>query len=158
MKRQIVLGIAAAAIVAGYANAETAPDDVKFVDGAVATSLSGKPGDPVEGEKIFTTKSMGNCIACHEVTALAKYPFPGDIGPSLDGVAGRWNEAELRGIVANAKMTYEGSVMPPFYKVSGFIRPGDHYTGKAAPADLKPILSAQQIEDVVAFLETLKEE
>ena len=157
MKRQIVLGIVATAFAAGLANAETAPDDVKFVEGAVAMSLSGKPGDAAAGEKVFTTKSLGNCIACHQVTALAKYPFPGNIGPTLDGVAGRWNEAKLRGIVTNAKMTYEGSVMPPFYKVSGFIRPGDHYTGKAAPADLKPILSAQQIEDVVAFLETLKE-
>jgi sulfur-oxidizing protein SoxX len=46
--------------------------------------------------------------------------------------------------------------MPSFYKTSGFIRPGEDYTGKAAPADLKPILTAQQVEDVVAFLMTFK--
>lgn len=65
---------------------------------------------------------------------------------------------ELRGIVANAKHTFEGTVMPAFYKTSGFIRPGDGYTGKAPEGDLPPILSAQDIEDLVAFLLTLKEE
>ena len=75
----------------------------------------------------------------------------------LDGVGSRWNEAELRGIVANAKLMYEGTIMPAFYKVDGFTRPGNGYTGKAAET-LEPILSAQQIEDVVAFLMTLKDE
>jgi sulfur-oxidizing protein SoxX len=51
---------------------------------------------------------------------------------------------------------FEGSMMPSFYKVDGFIRPGDDYTGDAAK-EIKPILTAQQIEDVVAFLATLKE-
>ncbi len=70
--------------------------------------------------------------------------------------ADRWNEAQLRGIVANAKKTFDGTIMPSFYKTSGFIRPGDGYTGKAAEETLSPMLSAQQIEDVVAFLMTLK--
>ena len=55
-------------------------------------------------------------------------------------------------------MMFDGTMMPSFYKTSGFVRPGDAYTGKAAPADLPPLLTAQQIEDVVAFLMTLKEE
>ena len=75
----------------------------------------------------------------------------------LDGVGGYRSAAELRGIVANAKKTFEGTVMPAFYKTSGFIRPGDGYTGKAAPAEIEPILSAQEIEDVVAYLQTLQE-
>ena len=54
-------------------------------------------------------------------------------------------------------MTFEGSFMPAFYKTEGFIRPGAAYSGKAPEGDLPPILSAQQIEDVVAFLMTLKE-
>jgi L-cysteine S-thiosulfotransferase len=75
----------------------------------------------------------------------------------LDGVASRWSESELRGIVANAKMTFDGSFMPAFYKTEGFVRPGDAYTGKAPEGALPPILTGQQIEDVVAYLLTLKE-
>jgi hypothetical protein len=51
-------------------------------------------------------------------------PFHGDIGPPLDGAASRWSEAELRGMVANAKMTFDGTFMPAFYKTEGFVRPG----------------------------------
>lgn len=130
-----------------------APADVVFVDGAVEQSLTGVAGNPEEGAKVFSSRSMGNCVACHEITTNDA-AFPGNVGPMLDGVGERWNEAELRGIVADAKKMYEGSVMPSFYKVDGFIRPGDGYTGKAA-TDIQPVLSAQQIEDVVAFLATL---
>ncbi|WP_371168853.1 sulfur oxidation c-type cytochrome SoxX [Aliiroseovarius sp. 2305UL8-7] len=141
----------------GMANAETvAPANVMYEDGAVAQSLTGVAGDPVEGKKIASTKSMGNCIACHEVTDLADAPFHGEVGPILDGAGDRWSEAELRGIVANAKMTFEDSMMPSFYKTSGFIRLGKAYTGKPHEGDVAPLLSAQQIEDVVAYLQTLK--
>jgi sulfur-oxidizing protein SoxX len=79
------------------------------------------------------------------------------VGPELDGVADRWTEAELRGIVANAKEMFPETIMPSFYKTSGFVRPGNAYTGKAAEGELEPLLNAQQIEDVVAYLLTLKE-
>ena len=105
----------------------------------------------------MTSRGKGNCIACHQVEALSDAPFHGEVGPPLDWVGDYRSAAELRGIVANAKMTFEGSVMPAFYKTSGFIRPGDAYTGKAAPDDLAPILTAQEIEDIVAFLQTLKD-
>ncbi|MCB1333111.1 MAG: sulfur oxidation c-type cytochrome SoxX [Roseivivax sp.] len=150
---------AAAILVAGVANANpVAPTDVAYDDsGAVAESLTGVAGDAANGAKVMTDRGKGNCVACHAVTALSDAPFHGTVAPTLDGVGGVRSEAELRGIVANAKMTFEGSVMPPFYKTTGFTRPGDGYTGKAAPADLAPILTAQEIEDVVAFLATLKD-
>lgn len=159
--RSLVRAALAAPIVAATmlitAGAETAaPGEVAFEDGAVATSLTGKPGDPAEGKTIITTKSLGNCVSCHSAEALKDTPWHGEVGPALDGAADRWSEAELRGIVANAKMMFDGTVMPAFYKVDGFIRPGDAYTGKAAKT-IEPILSAQQIEDVVAYLMTLKE-
>lgn len=132
--------------------------DVMFKDGAIAASLTGVPGDPDNG-RVLMNKGAGNCIACHEVTALKDLPFHGEIGPPLDGIASHRSEAELRGIVADAKVTFPDTMMPSFYKVSGFLRPGDAYTGNAIdPAAIEPLLTAQQIEDVVAFLMTLKDE
>jgi sulfur-oxidizing protein SoxX len=150
----------AAILAAGTAIAgPVAPANVAYTeDGAVEASLSGAAGDPEAGAKVMTTKSLGNCVACHQVTALSEAPFHGNVGPSLDGVGDRWNLAELRGILSNAKKTYEGTVMPAYYVVDGFTRPGNAYTGKAAEGALDPLLSAQQIEDVIAFLSTLKDE
>lgn len=132
------------------------PGDVVFVDGAVEASLTGVAGNPEEGAKIMN-KGAGNCIACHQVSALSHLPFHGEIGPTLDGAADRWSEAELRGIVANAKIMFEGSMMPSFYRTDGFVRLGDAYTGKAHEGEVAPLLTAQQVEDVVAYLGTLKE-
>lgn len=148
---------AMAMAIATPAICETAPKDVAFAEGAVEASLTGVPGDPANGVKVMTTNALGNCVACHQIAALPEVEFPGDIGPPLDGAADRWTEAQLRGIVTNAKMTFDGTFMPAFYKEDGFIRPGDGFTGKAGAEPLAPILDAQQIEDVVAFLMTLKE-
>lgn len=138
--------------------AEIAPKQVVYDEGRVSQSLTGVPGNAEAGEKVMITRGQGNCIACHAVTALDKVPFHGEVGPALDGAGERWTEAELRGIVANSKMTFDESMMPSFYKVDGYIRPGNAFTGKAAKtAELPPLLTAQQIEDVVAYLLTLKE-
>lgn len=150
--------LAAMVLTAGQAMAgEVAPADVQFEDGAVAMSLSGTPGDAAEGAEIMKSKKKGNCVSCHAATALQDAPFHGNIGPVLDGVGDRWSEAELRGILSNAKLTFDGTMMPAYYKVDGFTRPGNAYTGKAPEGPLTPLLTAQQIEDVVAFLSTLKE-
>ncbi|NAZ35685.1 sulfur oxidation c-type cytochrome SoxX [Rubellimicrobium sp. CFH 75288] len=155
---RLAAGIVAVATVAS-AQAVIAPNAVEFDEyGEVAQSLTGVPGNPDAGKEVMATRSLGNCVACHQVTAMADVPFHGDVGPSLDGVADRWSEAQLRGIVIDADRTFPDSIMPAFYKTDGFTRPGDGYTGKAAPADLPPILSAQQVEDVVAYLMTLHDE
>ena len=146
-----------AILAAGTAFAsEVAPGDVVFTDSAVEASLTGVPGNPEEGKKIYGARSLGNCVACHLITSVDA-AFPGNVGPTLDSVGDRWNTAELRGILVNSKMTFEGTVMPAYYKTDGFIRPGNAYTGKAADYSFGPLLSAQQIEDVIAFLSTLKE-
>jgi L-cysteine S-thiosulfotransferase len=136
-----------------------APEDVVYGEyGEVAASLTGAPGDPEAGLAVFTSRSQGNCVACHTVNALLdSVQFHGNVGPPLDGVAERWEEADIRGLVANAKMVYPDTIMPAFYKTSGFIRPGEGFTAKPAAEPLPPLLSAQQIEDVVAYLMTLKE-
>ncbi len=157
MTRMVAIAAATATWIAGAAIAEIKPMEVVFEDGAITKSLSGAAGNPDVGADIMN-KGAGNCIACHQVTALEHLPFHGEIGPSLDGAADRWTEGELRGIVANAKEWFPDTMMPAFYKTEGFVRLGNAYTGKAHEGDVAPLLTAQQVEDVVAFLMTLKEE
>ena len=82
---------------------------------------------------------------------MSEESFHGEVGPPLDGVADRWTPEELRGIVSNSGQTFEGTIMPAFYIDSGYTRPLEDFAGKS-------ILTAQQVEDVVAYLMTLKEE
>lgn len=157
MKISFIGAVAASIIASGVYAAEISPTAVAYTDGSVEQSLSGVAGDAANGRLIVGDKGLGNCVACHEVSDLSDVPFQGGIGPMLDGAGERWTEAELRGIVANAKMMFEDSMMPSFYKTEGFFRPGNGYTGKAADDTFGPLLNAQQIEDVVAYLVTLKE-
>lgn len=153
-----MLAAAALSAVAATALADPiAPTDVVFDGGAVGQSLTGAPGNAEAGPAVMD-RDAGNCVACHQVSALPGLAFQGDVGPSLDGVGSRWTEAELRGIVANAKMTFDGTIMPSFYKTTGYTRPGVAFTGKAPDGELPPILTAQQVEDVVAFLATMKDQ
>lgn len=159
MQNILVLTVVAANLGAA-AMAETLPNDVSWAeDGSISESLTGTPGNPDEGMVVMTTNALGNCVACHAIAVMPDVPFQGNIGPQLDGAAGRWTEAQLRGIVVDAKHTFPDSFMPGMYKVGPFIRPGIAYTAKPPekPEDIQPILSAQQVEDVVAYLMTLKE-
>ena len=135
---------------AAYA-APIAPEDVQIVDGAVEASLTGGVGDPASGREIFANRSLGNCLACHAVTDQSDQQFHGEVGPPLDGVADRWSEGELRAILVDSKKTlYDETIMPGFYTLE---------VGADVREDLigKTILTAQEVEDVVAYLTTLKE-
>ena len=157
MKRTLISLAAAAALAAPAVAEVVAPSEVAWVDDvAIETSLSGMPGN-MENGKVLMDKGLGNCIACHAVSDLSELQFHGTVGPSLDGVADRWSEAELRGIVANAKRMFEGTVMPSFYRTDGYTRPGNGFTGKAVEGEVQPLLTAQEVEDLVAYLMTLKE-
>jgi len=81
---------------------------------------------------------------------LSELQFHGEVGPPLDGAGDRWSEAELRGLLANSKETFEDTIMPSFYRVTGFNRNQEKFEGKT-------ILSAQEVEDVLAYLQTLVE-
>lgn len=149
--RRLATFAAAGIFCGGAAAAEIAPGDVKFEDNAVAASVSGTPGNPEEGAKVLVNRGLGNCLACHAVTALKKELFHGDVAPALDGAADRWKPEELRAIVADSKKVFGAqTVMPGFYSLD---------VGKNVRKDLvgKTILTAQQVEDVVAYLVTLKE-
>lgn len=101
MKRTTIT-VAAAMLAAGTAFADTAPDDVDFVDGAVAASLTGVAGDAANGRKVFANRKKGNCLACHVNSDWSELGFHGEVGPSLDGAGDRWTEAELRGLISNS--------------------------------------------------------
>ena len=102
-----------------------------------------------DGRALVMEKSKGNCLACHVNSEMPEQSFQGEVGPPLDGAGDRWNEAELRGIVSNSKNTFEGTIMPGFYVQDGLVRPLKGFEGV-------PILTGQQVEDVVAYLMTLK--
>ncbi len=147
--------IATAVVAAFFAGTATAQDTVvptavMFDEGAVGVSLTGVVGDAANGRKVFANRKQGNCLACHANADLSEQSFHGEVGPPLDGAADRWSEDELRGIVTNSKLMFEGTIMPAFYIDAGYTRPLEKFDGKS-------ILSAQQVEDVVAYLMTLKE-
>jgi len=131
--------------------ADTAPNAVAFIDGSIEQSLTGTPGNVADGRAAFINRKQGNCLACHMNNEIPEQSFHGEVGPPLDGAAGRWTEAELRGIVSNSKKMFEDTIMPAFYVDAGYTRPLKKFDGKT-------ILSAQQVEDIVAYLMTLTEE
>ena len=150
--RRAFAAIAAMAVSVAFAEAgDIAPGDVKFDDMAIKASLTGTAGSPDEGAKTLANRGLGNCLACHAVTALAQEQFHGDVAPSLDGVADRWTVEELRAIVVDAKQVFsDETMMPGFYTLKLGINVRKDLAGKT-------ILTAQQVEDVVAYLATLKE-
>ena len=140
-----------AGLLASAAFAEpVAPAVVNYEDGVVMASLTGVAGDPVNGRDVFKNRKQGNCLACHVNAEMPEESFHGEVGPEMAGVADRWSVGELRGIVSNSKMMFEGTIMPAFYRDTGFDRPLEKFSGKT-------ILTAQQVEDVVAYLRTLVE-
>ncbi|MEJ8573040.1 sulfur oxidation c-type cytochrome SoxX [Microbaculum marinum] len=126
------------------------PTAVVFEDMTVRTPLTGEPGDPAKGRVIFADRKLGNCLACHANADQAEL-FHGEVGPPLDGVADRYEPEMLRAIVVNPKEIFgDQTVMPAFYRIIEGQRIAEAYKGKT-------ILSAEQVEDVVAYLSTLKE-
>jgi sulfur-oxidizing protein SoxX len=128
------------------------PYTVVTVNGipTIPSPLTTKPGDPAAGRRVVIDRGLGNCLSCHEIGALRSEPFHGEVGPPLDGVASRWDGAALRMIVVDPKRVFgDDTVMPAFYRVDDLYRVRPEFLGK-------PILSAQQVEDVVAFLATMR--
>ncbi|WP_425087360.1 sulfur oxidation c-type cytochrome SoxX [Stappia sp.] len=145
-------GMAAACVLLLGVATASASDIASFevVDGKILQPLTDVAGDPVAGRQAVVDRKLGNCLACHTASDLSSEPFHGEVGPPLDGVADRWDEASLRMIVVNAKMVYDGTIMPAFHRVDGLNLVMDSFADK-------PILTAQQVEDVVAYLKTLSQ-
>ncbi|HET7881352.1 MAG TPA: sulfur oxidation c-type cytochrome SoxX [Acetobacteraceae bacterium] len=115
---------------------------------ALDTPLTDAPADPVRGRAIVEDRQLSACLLCH----AGPFPAPhlqGTIGPSLDGVGSRLSPGQIRLRLVDARKLNPDTVMPPYYVVDGLNRVGQAWQGR-------PALSAQQIEDVVAFLATLR--
>ena len=117
-------------------------------DGAINKSLTGKPGDPAKGRKVAINRKQGNCLACH-VMPIPEQPFHGNAGPNLNGVASRLTEGEIRLRIVDPKVVNPDTFMPAFYRKDGFQRVMKKFKGKT-------LLSAKQVEDLVAYTMTLK--
>jgi sulfur-oxidizing protein SoxX len=139
MKQTLFLALLIA--VAGSAVAQVVP--YKVVGDGIPQSLTGKPGNAASGRALLLKREAANCLQCHAVKRDKDLASGGTKGPALDGVAAALTPAQLRLSVVDYSRVTGGTAMPSFHK------------GGGADGD-KPLLTAEQIEDVVAYLSTLK--
>jgi len=129
------------------AGGDLAPYDV--IDDAIPRSLTGGTGDAARGRAIVTSRQVGLCLLCHS-GPFAEERFQGTLAPNLAGAGSRWSEGQLRLRVVDSKHLNPATTMPSFYRTEGLSRVGSAWK-------TRPVLTAQQIEDVVALLRTLRD-
>ncbi len=157
MKAFIFILLAGFAATWSFANASSVmvrdPGLIPYIivdEVSIPESLTGVDGDAVKGRKLAINRKKGNCLACHAMP-IPEQQFHGETGPSLYGVGNRLSEGELRMQIVNSKVTNEDTMMPAFYRTFGYNSPLKKFVGKT-------ILSTQEVEDIVAYLLTLKTE
>ena len=132
-------------MVVATATAITSP--VVVGDG-IPESLTGIPGDAANGRTIVATRQVGLCLLCH-TGQVPEEKFQGTLAPDLSGAGSRLTTAQLRLRMVDSRRINPSSIMPAYFRSDGLSRVGTQWQGKT-------ILSAQQVEDVVAYLATLK--
>ena len=133
------------AVAGSAAQAQTTP---AVVGDAMPVSLTGAAGNPARGRAIVINRQVGLCLLCHS-GPFPEERFQGDLAPDLNGVGSRWSDGQLRLKIVDPGRVYPSTIMPAYYKPEGLSRVASAFRGK-------PVLSAEQIEDVVAFLTTLR--
>ena len=140
------------ALVGGPAETARADGPLRpymIVGNTIPASLTGEKGDPVRGREIVVNRQVGLCLLCHS-GPFPEQKFQGTLAPNLAGAGSRSTEGELRLRMIDASKLKADTIMPPYYRVDGLTR--------VAPAFRdKPLLTAEQIEDVIAFLMTLRD-
>jgi L-cysteine S-thiosulfotransferase len=116
---------------------------------SIPEPLTGQPGDAARGRAIVANRTVGLCLLCHS-GPIAEERFQGNLAPSLAGAGSRSTPGQLRLRLVDARRLNPDTIMPPYYRLDGLTRVAKNFDGKT-------ILTAQQIEDVVAYLATLKE-
>src|SRR5580698_4028456 len=115
-----------------------------IVGDAIPQSLTGAKGDPAHGRAIVGNRNLGLCLLCHS-GPFPEDRFQGNMAPNLSGAATRWSEGQLRLRIVDASKFNPNTIMPPFYRTDGLTRVAPAFRGK-------PVLTAVEIEDVVAYL------
>jgi sulfur-oxidizing protein SoxX len=115
---------------------------------AIERPLTDVPGDPARGRAIVASRQTGLCLLCH-AAPIPEERFQGNLAPDLAGAGARWSAGQLRLRIVDARRLNPQTVMPPYQRTEGLTRVGSAWQGK-------PLLGAQQVEDVVAYLVTLK--
>jgi len=145
----LAAGLGAAFASAPAAAGDTGPVSYDVVDGfSIPEPLTDTPGDAAMGRKWVINRKLGNCLSCHQMP-IPEEQFHGETGPALYGVGDAYNEGELRIRIVDPKLINPYSMMPAFYKTEGLHRVRKGFENKT-------ILTAQQVEDIVAYLMTLK--
>ena len=116
---------------------------------AIPESLTGAKGDPARGRAIVGNRQVGLCLLCHS-GPFPEERFQGELAPDLKGAGARWSEGQLRLRIVDSSRINPASIMPAYHRTDGLTRVAPAFRGK-------PILTAEQIEDVVAYLTTLKD-
>jgi len=142
---------AAVTFLAAVAGPAWAQDLRRFeiVGDAIPEPLTGVRGDPARGRALVVDRQKGLCLLCH-AGPFPEQRFQGNLAPDLAGVGTRWSEGQLRLRMVDSRRLNPATIMPPYYSTDGLVRVGRNWQGT-------PVLSAEQIEDVVAFLTTLTE-
>jgi sulfur-oxidizing protein SoxX len=140
--------LAAAAIAMPYATSAQGLRPYAVVGDAIPQSLTDVAGDAARGRALVLERTS-TCILCHS-GPFPETRFQGDLAPSLGGAGGRWSEGQLRLRLVDAASLNPATIMPSYYRLDGLVRVGPAWRGK-------PILSAEQIEDMVAYLTSLRE-
>jgi sulfur-oxidizing protein SoxX len=120
------------------------------VGDAIPEPLTGTKGDAERGRGIVVNRQVGLCLLCHN-GPFPEEKFQGTLAPDLKGTGSRWSEGQLRLRIVDVSRFKPDTIMPPYYRTEGLIRVAPAFQGK-------PILTAEQIEDVVAYLATLRDE
>jgi L-cysteine S-thiosulfotransferase len=151
VERRFLAALAAVmawAAVSG-ARAETPLAAYAVIGDGIPASLTGKPGDVARGRAIVGNRQLGLCLLCHS-GPFPEDKFQGTLAPNLAGAGKRWSEGALRLRIVDASRLNADTIMPPYYRTEGLTRVAPAFAGM-------PVLSAEQIEDVVAFLVSLRE-
>jgi len=126
----------------------SAPVVFKVVGDGIPESLAATPGDATRGRNLILARDPANCLLCHAIPDPA-VRFAGDLGPPLGGIGARLSIPQLRLRVADIIRLNATTIMPSYYRIDGLSLVASAYRGK-------PILTAADIEDVVAYLATLR--